>query len=147
MLEMLADGGPAEAYAMSSTAALFQRLDRIAGPEDIVAMNWIVAVPSSRGNAADGEVLFHVVVRDKSAYAFRHAGAASELPDALLPQKELEAYAALLAGGVVRCVGLCANRPFTAETRARVDSINDELAKLGVAAHARVELLVVAEED
>lgn len=147
MLEMLADGGQAEAYAMTSATALFQRLQRFEGPEDIAAMNWIVAVPSCRGAAADAEVLFHVLVRDRSAYAFRHAGSAAELPDALVPQKELEAYAALLAGGTVRTISVCASRPFSAATCARVVAINEGLAKIGITAHARVELLVLGEDD
>lgn len=171
MLEMLADGGPAEAYAMTSSTALFQKLHRFAGPEEIAAMNWIVAVPSCCRAAddhavdagtdagasadtdaeadadADAEVLFHVVVRDKSAYTFRHAGAAVELPDALLPQKELEAFRSLLARGTVRSIGVCASRPFSAATFARVEAINDGLTKLDVASHARVELLVLGDED
>jgi tetratricopeptide (TPR) repeat protein len=147
MLEMLADGGPADAYAMSSSTLLFQKLNRFSGPEEIAAMNWIVAVPSGRGAAADAEVLFNVVVRDTTAYTFRHAGAAAELPDELVPQKELEAFGALLAGGILRSIAICASRAVTAATRARVEAINDGLSKLGIARHARVELLVIAEDE
>lgn len=146
MLEMLADGGLAEAYAMTATAALFQKLDRFAGPDEIAAMNWIVAVPGTRGAAADAEVLFHVLVRDKSAYTFRHAGASDELPDGTLSQTELEAYGALLASGTLRRIGICANRPFTTTTRARVSAINDGLAKIGIATTSRVELFVVDDD-
>lgn len=145
MLERLAGGGPAEVYAMTSTTALFRKLGRFSGPEDIAAMNWIVAVPRSRGDAAEEEVLFHVVVRDKSAYAFRHAGTARALPDALVPQRELEAHGALLAAGIVRSVSVCASRPFEPATVARAAAVNDGLVKIGVAAHARVELLVLEE--
>jgi len=156
MIAMVANGGPAEAYGLTASTALHREgpLRRLNGPEEIAATNWIVAVPRVPRDRSDGRgwacgsvaetgVLFTLVAKERSAFAFRYAGAATELPDALVPQEELEAFGAMLAGDALKRITLCASKPFSASTAARVAAINADLTTMELPPHSRIELLVI----
>lgn len=154
MIEMLADGGPTESFAMTASSAIHdpKRLARWKGPEEIAAMNWIVAVPKPRERAgrkwkcahlAEAGLLFTMIGKDRSGYLFRYAPTGRELPDDLLPAIEIDALAAILEGGALSSVGVCANKPFGEGVNDRVRWVNTELDLLGVDKNARIELLVI----
>jgi hypothetical protein len=152
MIAMLADGGPAEAYAMTSMRPMQEKLG--SSREDVAAVNWIVSVPApapgspwSCAKAAGTGVLFHLLLRDKTVFTFRHAGPGPELSSDAITQDELEAFGSLLHSKLVRTVGVCASHPFAAALRARIDAVNAKLEGLGAGPHARVTTHVVPAKE
>ncbi|MBS2016282.1 MAG: hypothetical protein JST00_25590 [Deltaproteobacteria bacterium] len=153
-IELLADGGPSDLYAMNAASAIYDpsRLARWSGPEDVAALNWIVTLPPPRerrgrkwstGRAAEAGLMFTAIGRDRSGFLFRYAATGHELPDDALPPTEIDALAAILEGGALACIGVCANKPFSAGLQDRVRWVNGELDLLGVEKGARIELVVV----
>lgn len=128
-------------WIVRGTALLHEKLGLFAGPQAIAATNWLVDVPhgSSWSSSAQGSLLCHVILGDRTAYLFRHA--VGSLDDDALPQDDFEAAGALLESGTLRRVVFCGNRPFALTVFARVNEINERLAAMGVGSERHVELL------
>jgi hypothetical protein len=131
-------------YAAHAAKVLYGDLKLISGPADILATNWMCAVPPHTGwPGAQREVLAHVFTKDGGAFAFYWTGDSPSVPGGRITDEELAGWGALLQAGRANAVSLGANVVWSPPVRARVDAVNERLARLGAKPGARIELIVI----
>jgi tetratricopeptide (TPR) repeat protein len=130
-------------YAARAGAALYGVLQFVPSAAEILATNWMCAVPPHTGwPGAPREVLTHVFTKDAHAFGFYWTADSPSVPSGRITDEELAAWGALLQSGRARAVSLAANVVWSPPLRARVHAVNERLARLGSA--AKIELIVVS---
>jgi tetratricopeptide (TPR) repeat protein len=134
-------GVSAREFAKRASATLSPSV--VAGPSDVLASQWMCAVPPHTGwPGALREARIHVFTRDLRAFSFYHAEGDDSVPNERISDEELATWGALLQSGRARRVILGANLPWSPPFCARVEAVNARLARLG-AGDAHIELIVV----
>ncbi len=132
-------------YHSRATAELYGSLELIAGPQDMMATNWVCAVPPNVGwPGAAREVTVHAFTKDTRAFSFYLTKDARSVPATRISDAELAGWGALLQSGRVHGACFGANVVWSPAMRARVDAVNARLEGLGAKSGARIELIVVA---
>ena len=132
-------------YAAHAGAQLYGDLELVKSPAEILATNWMCAVPPHPGwPGALREVRAHVYSKDGRAFAFYFTPEVKSVPTARVADEELVAWGALLQGGRATSVYLGANVVWSPPARHRVDSVNERLERLGAKPEARIHLIVVS---
>jgi hypothetical protein len=135
-------------YAVRATRQLYGDLKLLSGPDDVLTSNWICAVPPHVGwPGAPREALAHVFTKDARVFAFFFTPNVTSVPPIRVGDDELAAWGALLQSGRAHGVFLGANVVWSPAVRARVDVVNERLARLGAPTGASVELIVIADDD
>ncbi|MBI5883988.1 MAG: hypothetical protein HZB91_12895 [Elusimicrobia bacterium] len=142
VLEMVSGGGDAERYVLSASSRAHGELELLPGPEAILVMNWIVALPPptvdragkqlfNAGSLQQDGFLVHMISKDRSGFVFHHAAQGPQMPDSILGPEDVDAMAALLHGKVLSRLVLGSPFPWGAFTSARITAVNRRLAGLG----------------
>ena len=132
-------------YAARAAAQLYGDLQLIASPSEILATNWMCAVPPHAGwPGTYREVIAHVYTKDARAFSFFYCPDAKAVPTTRVTDQELAAWGSLLQNGRASAVYLGANVVWSPPARQRVDAVNERLARLGAKPTAIIHLIVVA---
>ena len=140
-----ATGWAEREYAAHAGAQLYGELELVKSPAEILATNWLCAVPPHPGwPGAPREVITNVYTKDGRAFSFYFTPDVKSVPTTRVTDEELSAFGALLQGGRASAVYLGANVVWSPTARNRVDVVNERLERLAARPTARIHLIVVA---
>ena len=132
-------------YAAHAGAQLYGDLELVKGPAEILATNWLCAVPPHHGwPGAAREVVAHVFTKDARAFAFFFTPDVKSVPTTRVTDDELAGWGALLQAGRASAVYLGANVVWSPPARHRIDVVNERLERLAAKPGARLQLIVIA---
>ena len=140
-----ATGWQEREYAALAGAQLYGDLELVKGPSEILATNWMCAVPPHHGwPGAPREVVANVYTKDGRAFAFYFTPDVKSVPTTRVTDEDLAGWGALLQGGRASAVYLGANVVWSPTARHRIDVVNERLERLAARPEARIHLIVVA---